>query len=63
MPPTSEAYHMVVPKEDGAEIAKTMRLALDDAQLRPGQVDYVNAHATSTMVGRRGRSSRTASSI
>ena len=48
---TSEAYHMVVPKEDGAEIAKTMRLALDDAQLRPGQVDYVNAHATSTMVG------------
>ena len=28
-----------------------MRLALDDAQLRPGQVDYVNAHATSTMVG------------
>ena len=48
---SSEAYHMVVPKEDGAEIAKTMRLALDDAQLRPGQVDYVNAHATSTMVG------------
>ena len=48
---TSEAYHMVVPKEDGAEIAKTMRLALDDAHLRPGQVDYVNAHATSTTVG------------
>jgi 3-oxoacyl-[acyl-carrier-protein] synthase II len=48
---SSEAYHMVVPKEDGAEIAKTMRLALDDAKLRPGQVDYVNAHATSTMVG------------
>ena len=48
---TSEAYHMVVPKEDGAEIAKTMRLALDDARLRPGEVDYVNAHATSTMVG------------
>ncbi len=48
---TSEAYHMVVPKEDGAEMAKTMRLALDDAQLRPAQVDYVNAHATSTTVG------------
>jgi len=48
---SSEAYHMVVPKEDGVEIAKTMRLALDDAKLRPGQVDYVNAHATSTMVG------------
>jgi len=48
---TSEAYHMVVPKEDGAEIAKTMKLALEDAKLRPGQVDYVNAHATSTLVG------------
>ncbi|MDT7041270.1 beta-ketoacyl-ACP synthase II [Candidatus Nitronereus thalassa] len=48
---TSEAYHMVVPKEDGMEIAKTMKLALDDAKLRPAQVDYVNAHATSTLVG------------
>lgn len=48
---TSEAYHMVVPKEDGAEMAKTMKLALDDAKLRSGQVDYVNAHATSTTVG------------
>ena len=48
---TSEAHHMVVPKEDGTEIAKTMTLALDDAGLRPAQVDYVNAHATSTMIG------------
>jgi len=48
---SSEAHHMVIPKEDGAEIAKTMRLALDDAKIRPAQVDYVNAHATSTMVG------------
>lgn len=32
-------------------MAKTMKLALDDAQLRPAQVDYVNAHATSTTVG------------
>jgi 3-oxoacyl-[acyl-carrier-protein] synthase II len=48
---TSEAYHMVVPKEDGTEIAKTIKLALDDAKIRTSQVDYVNAHATSTMVG------------
>ncbi|RMH06320.1 MAG: beta-ketoacyl-[acyl-carrier-protein] synthase II [Nitrospirae bacterium] len=48
---TSEAYHMVIPKEDGAEIAKTIRLALEDAKLPPSQVDYINAHATSTMVG------------
>ncbi len=48
---TSVAYHMVVPREDGIEIAKTISLALEDASTRPSQVDYVNAHATSTMVG------------
>ncbi len=48
---TSEAYHMVVPKEDGLDIARTMTLALEDAQLDPKAVDYVNAHATSTVVG------------
>ncbi len=48
---TSEAYHMVVPREDGSDIARTINLALEDAKLRPAQVDYVNAHATSTMVG------------
>ncbi len=48
---TSEAHHMVVPREDGTDIAKTMTLALNDANIRPAQVDYVNAHATSTMIG------------
>lgn len=48
---TSEAYHMVIPREDGEEVATTMALALADAKLRPGQVDYINAHATSTPVG------------
>lgn len=48
---TSEAYHMVVPREDGIEIAKAISLALEDASANPAQVDYVNAHATSTMVG------------
>ena len=48
---TSEAYHMVVPREDGTDIAKTVTLALADAKVRPAQVDYVNAHATSTMIG------------
>ena len=47
----SEAYHMVVPREDGSDIARTINLALEDAQIRPAQIDYVNAHATSTMVG------------
>jgi 3-oxoacyl-[acyl-carrier-protein] synthase II len=48
---TSEAYHMVVPREDGREIAETMALALRDAGIRPSQVDYINAHATSTPLG------------
>lgn len=48
---TSEAYHMVIPKEDGEEIATTMKIALDSAGLTPANVDYVNAHATSTPIG------------
>jgi 3-oxoacyl-[acyl-carrier-protein] synthase II len=48
---TSEAYHMVIPREDGEEVATTMRLALADAGITPAQVDYINAHATSTSIG------------
>ena len=48
---TSEAYHMVIPREDGVEMATTMSLALQDAETSPAQVDYVNAHATSTVRG------------
>ena len=48
---TSEAHHMVIPCEDGTEVATTMAMALQDAGLRPAQVDYVNAHATSTPIG------------
>ena len=48
---TSEAHHMVIPREDGEEVAITMRLALQDAGVTPAQVDYINAHATSTTVG------------
>ena len=48
---TSEAYHMVIPREDGEEVAVTMKLALDSADMTPTQVDYINAHATSTSIG------------
>ena len=48
---TSEAYHMVIPREDGEEVAITMKLALDSADMTPAQVDYINAHATSTSIG------------
>src|SRR5512134_3398416 len=48
---TSEAHHMVIPREDGLEVAETMALALQDAKVHPAQVDYINAHATSTPIG------------
>ncbi len=48
---TSEAYHMVTPREDGKDIARTIDLALKEAQVAPNQIDYINAHATSTVVG------------
>lgn len=48
---TSEAYHMVIPREDGEEVATTMTLALKAADIKPGEVDYINAHATSTNIG------------
>jgi 3-oxoacyl-[acyl-carrier-protein] synthase II len=48
---TSEAHHMVIPREDGTEVATTMHFALKDAGVAPAAVDYINAHATSTSVG------------
>ena len=48
---TSEAHHMVIPREDGLEEARTMMLALEDAGVSPTTVDLVNAHATSTPIG------------
>ncbi len=44
----SDAYHVTSPAPDGAYQAKCMKLALDDAGLKPGDVDYINAHGTST---------------
>lgn len=48
---TSDAYHMTNPAPGGAGGAGAMRLALADAKLNPGQVQYINAHGTSTPVG------------
>jgi 3-oxoacyl-[acyl-carrier-protein] synthase II len=47
----SDAYHMVIPSPDPAPAVAAMRQALADAGVGPGEVDYVNAHATSTPVG------------
>jgi 3-oxoacyl-[acyl-carrier-protein] synthase II len=48
---SSDAYHMAAAPEDGAGAQRAMRAALTMARLEPGQIGYVNAHATSTQVG------------
>lgn len=45
---TSEAYNIMAPATDGAGMALTMKSALEHARIAPGEVDYINAHGTST---------------
>ena len=48
---SADAYHMTAPPPDGEGAARAMQMALEHARLSPGQVDYINAHATSTDIG------------
>jgi len=47
---TSDAHHLVHPPEDGAGAVRAMQMALDDAGIGPGDIDYINAHGTSTPI-------------
>ena len=51
---SADAYHISMPAENGAGAVAAMQAALDDANLEPGAVDYVNAHGTGTELNDRG---------
>jgi 3-oxoacyl-[acyl-carrier-protein] synthase II len=47
---TNDAFHITAPAENGVPAAECMRLALQNAGLEPSQIDYINAHGTSTQL-------------
>ena len=50
---TADAYHMTHPHETGEGAVRAMRMAIKDAHLQPDEIDYINAHGTSTPLGDR----------
>lgn len=50
---TSDAYHITSPSPDGNGGARSMRMAIEEAGIQPEEVDYINAHGTSTPINDR----------
>jgi 3-oxoacyl-[acyl-carrier-protein] synthase II len=48
---SADAYHITAPSEDGDGASRAMLRALDDGRVRPEEVEYINAHGTSTPAG------------
>jgi 3-oxoacyl-[acyl-carrier-protein] synthase-1 len=48
---TSDGYNIMAPEPNGEGLARAIRASLEDAQVLPDQIDYVNAHATATPLG------------
>lgn len=48
---TGDAYHMTAPHPEGRGAANVMRFALEDAEMNPEDIDYINVHGTSTPLG------------
>ena len=48
---TADAYHLTAPDPEGMGVTKVMQFALEDAQLQPTDIDYINTHGTSTPLG------------
>jgi len=45
---TADAYHITAPAPEGEAAAKAIEIALKDSKIKPSQIDYINAHGTST---------------
>lgn len=48
---TSDAYHLTAPDPDGRGAQQVMRIAIEDAEIAPTDIDYINTHGTSTPLG------------
>jgi len=48
---TADAYHVTAPHPDGMGARNVMKLALEDAEMKPGDIDYINVHGTATPLG------------